>query len=497
MTAYITTPIYYVNDVPHIGHAYSNLIADILTRYYLLKGEDAFFATGTDEHGQKIEKSAKKQGINPKEYVDKINKYFEDLTKIMKLKNTDYIRTTESRHIKNVNLIWNKLYESGYIYKDSYKGWYAVRDEAFYTESDLIDGKAPTGADVEWIEEENYFFKLSAFQDRLIEHYEKHPNCIFPDSRKNEVLSFIKSGLKDLSISRSSFKWGISVPNDPEHVIYVWIDALTNYLTVAQYAEDSRGKFNEMWNKSKVIHIIGKDILMFHAVYWPAILMACDIKIMDNLLVTGWWTNEGQKISKSLGNVIDPFEIIDNFGLDCFRYFLAREITVGKDGDFSISNLKNRFNSELANNIGNLVQRTTSMIYSKTLNRSVRKNLDNNLLLGEFYKIKGSLENIEQFNFNKTLDDILNLSSKANAYIEDNAPWKLTNDQEKLEKVLYTAMEMIRCIIIAMQIFIPETANSILNFMDIEQRNFDALKINNAKDIYEIKNKPDAFFMRK
>ncbi|MDP1975217.1 MAG: class I tRNA ligase family protein, partial [Alphaproteobacteria bacterium] len=312
---YVTSPLYYVNDNPHIGHAYTNLACDVWARFMRLDGHDVFFLTGTDEHGQKVEKSAELAGLTPKDFVNEKSQSFRDLFKAFDFSNNDFIRTTEPRHQKAVHHIWNLLLERDQIYLSSYAGWYAIRDEAFYNESELIDGKAPTGAPVEWVEEPCYFFRLSAWQDRLLEFYEKHPDFMHPRSRGNEVLSFVRGGLKDLAVSRTTFKWGIPVPNDPTHVMYVWFDALTNYITALGYP-------NENWQQdfwANAHHVMGKDILRFHAVYWPAFLMAADLMPPKQIVAHGWWTNEGEKISKSLGNVINPFDLIEKYGLDQTR----------------------------------------------------------------------------------------------------------------------------------------------------------------------------------
>ncbi|MEK9848844.1 MAG: methionine--tRNA ligase, partial [Rhodospirillaceae bacterium] len=362
---YITTPIYYVNDLPHIGHAYTTLACDVTARFKRLDGYDVFFLTGTDEHGQKVEKSAALAGVEPQAFTDRVSQNFLDLTKAMNFSQSQFIRTTETRHKEACQEIWRRLQDNGHIYLGKYSGWYAVRDEAFYDESELKtaeDGKktAPSGAEVEWVEEPSYFFDLSKWQDKLLDFYEKNPDFIAPQSRRNEVISFVSGGLKDLSISRTSFKWGVPVPNDPEHIMYVWLDALTNYLTATGFP----GPYNEgcadFWPAD--LHMVGKDILRFHAVYWPAFLMGAGIELPKRIFAHGWWTNEGQKISKSLGNIIDPYEISEKYGLDQVRFFLLREVPFGNDGDFSQNSMINRINSELANDLGNLLQRSLSMV---------------------------------------------------------------------------------------------------------------------------------------
>ena len=359
---YLTTPIYYVNDKPHIGHAYTTLACDVLARFKRLDGFDVMFLTGTDEHGQKVQKSAEDNGIDPKAFTDEVSQNFRDLTAALNFTNDDFIRTTEPRHYAACQQLWQKLIDNGAIYLGSYAGWYAVRDEAFYAESEIVDGKAPSGAPVEWVEEPSYFFRLSAFEEKLLAHYDANPDFVAPKSRFNEVRSFVSGGLNDLSVSRASFSWGVPVPGDDAHVMYVWLDALTNYMTAAGYAQpDGEASYARRWPAD--LHMVGKDILRFHAVYWPAFLMAADLPLPKRVFAHGWWTNEGQKISKSLGNVIDPLQIADTYGLDQMRYFLLREVPFGNDGDFSHQAIVHRMNGDLANDLGNLSQRVLSMIF--------------------------------------------------------------------------------------------------------------------------------------
>ena len=363
-TYYITTPIYYVNDNPHIGHAYTTLACDVLARFMRLDGHDVMFLTGTDEHGQKVEKAAEAAGVDPQSFCDRVSENFRILAETMNFSIDDFIRTTEPRHERSVQALWTKLVDAGQIYLDAYEGWYAVRDEAFYAEDELTTGPdgqklAPSGAPVEWVKEPSYFFRLSAWQDGLLELYESRPDFIMPESRRNEVMSFVKSGLRDLSVSRTSFKWGVPVPGDPEHIMYVWIDALTNYITAAGYPDEDGESFKRWW---PAIHMMGKDILRFHAVYWPAFLMAAGIEVPRRIFAHGWWTREGQKISKSLGNVIVPSDIVAQYGLDQVRYALLREVNFGNDGDFSHRGVVQRTNHDLANEYGNLAQRVLSMI---------------------------------------------------------------------------------------------------------------------------------------
>jgi methionyl-tRNA synthetase len=343
-TYYITTPIYYVNDKPHLGHAYTSVACDAIARYMRLDGMEVKFLTGTDEHGQKVEKSAAAAGVPPQAFVDEVSEHFREMAHTLNLTNDDFIRTTEPRHKEAAQALWKKLEAAGDIYLGGYAGWYATRDEAFYQESELVNGKAPTGADVEWVEEPSYFFRLSKYQQPLLDFYAANPDFILPESRRNEVLSFVKGGLKDLSISRTTFNWGIPVPGDEKHIMYVWLDALTNYWTAAD------GK----WPAD--LHMVGKDILRFHAVYWPAFLMSAKLALPKRVFAHGWWTIEGEKMSKSLGNVVAPAHLVEKYGLDQTRYFLLREVPFGSDGNFSRQSMFERINADLANNIGNLAQ---------------------------------------------------------------------------------------------------------------------------------------------
>jgi methionyl-tRNA synthetase len=468
---FITTPIYYVNDVPHIGHAYTSLACDVMARFMRLEGREVFFLTGTDEHGQKVEKSAEAAGVAPKSFTDRVSARFRELTEAMGFSNNDFIRTTEARHIHAVQAFWNKLVEKEEIYLGSYAGWYSVRDEAYYAESELIEGKAPTGAPVEWVEEPSYFFRLSAWQDRLLAFYEANPDCILPESRRNEVISFVKSGLKDLSVSRTSFAWGIPVPNDPKHVVYVWLDALVNYATAAGYASDE-ARFASLWPAD--IHMVGKDILRFHAVYWPAFLMAADLPPPARVVAHGWWTNEGQKISKSLGNVIDPLELIESYGLDAVRYYLMREVPFGNDGNFTRSTMIHRINSELSNNVGNLAQRTLSMI-QKNLEGVVPQPeafmAEDEALFAACDQMIAELRRaMDRQQFHAGLEAIMGLGSKANLYIDQMEPWKLKKtDPDRMATVLYTLTEAIRHLALALLPYIPGSASRMLDQLAIPE----------------------------
>ena len=468
---YITTPIYYVNDVPHIGHAYTTLACDVIARFKRLDGFNVFFLTGTDEHGQKVELAAKNKGVAPKEFVDEVSQNFRSLLKCMNFSNDDFIRTTEKRHLDSCEKIWKKLLENGSIYLDKYSGWYSVRDEAFYSETEIVDGTAPSGAPVEWVEEPSYFFNLSKWEDKLLKFYEENNNFILPNSRRNEVISFVKGGLKDLSVSRTSFSWGVKVPNNDDHIMYVWLDALTNYLSACNYSSSENDALSKFWPAD--IHMVGKDIIRFHAVYWPAFLMAADLPLPKKIFAHGWWTNEGNKISKSLGNVIDPFELVEKYGVDQIRYFLMREVPFGNDGDFSNSQLINRINSDLANGYGNLFQRVTSMIF-KNCNEviPIKPNDFQDEDLKLINSIRNSLQNyrslMDEQKFDQFLKNIWLVISDANKYVDNQAPWSLKkNDFQRMEVVLYTLIETIRQISIMLQPFIPNTSKSILDHIQI------------------------------
>ena len=478
---YITTPIYYVNDIPHIGHAYTNVASDVIARFMRLNGKEVKFLTGTDEHGQKVEKSSNKAGIDPQTFTDKVSVAFKELTPLLNLSNDDFIRTTENRHKKAAQAIWNKLEKNGFIYLDKYSGWYSIRDEAFYAESELTeDGNAPTGAPVEWVEEPSYFFALSKFEDKLLKFYEDNPSFVRPVGRLNEVVSFVKSGLRDLSISRTSFKWGISVPSSDNHIMYVWLDALTNYISALGYPDLSSEEFKKFWPAN--LHVIGKDILRFHAIYWPAFLMAAELPLPSRIFAHGWWTNDGQKMSKSIGNVISPKDLIEECGRDSVRYFLMREMTFGNDGNYSKKALFARVNAELANNIGNLAQRTLSFI-QKNLDGIVPDIQDFDCeLLQSGRNLRSEFSSLmEEQNINQVLDLIINFASNANIYIDQKAPWMLKKkDVEEMKKVLYVLLEAIRYIAIYMQPFTPEAASKLLDFLCVSKdtRNFDDININ-------------------
>jgi methionyl-tRNA synthetase len=484
-TFYVTTPIYYVNDVPHIGHAYTTLACDVLARFKRLDGFDVRFLTGTDEHGQKVEKSARDAGQEPKPFTDKVSENFRALCRRMNFSNDDFIRTTEARHQRACQALWQKLKEGGHIYLGAYKGWYAVRDEAFYDESELTagpDGKklAPSGAPVEWVEEPSYFFRLSAWQKPLLEHYAANPGFILPLSRRNEVVSFVKAGLQDLSVSRTSFRWGVPVPDDPAHIMYVWLDALTNYITAVGYPDFEEGGLGRYWPAD--LHMVGKDILRFHAVYWPAFLMAAGVKPPKRVFAHGWWTNEGQKISKSVGNVIDPFHLVETFGLDQVRYFLLREVPFGNDGDFSRKAMINRANGELANDYGNLAQRVLSMIAKNCAGRvpepGARTAEDKALVEageGLLVKLRAAVDTQA---FHEAIEHLWVVIRAANAYVDRQAPWKLAKeDPARMGTVLYLLAETVRKLAILTQPLMPESSGKLLDQLAVpaDARMFEAL----------------------
>jgi len=503
---YVTTPIYYVNDKPHIGHAYTTLACDVLARFKRLDGFDVMFLTGTDEHGQKVEKAAQDKAVTPQAFTDSVSQNFRDLTARMNYSNDDFIRTTEARHKAACQTLWSMLLDRGHIKLGSYAGWYAVRDEAFYTETEIVDGKAPTGAPVEWVEEPSYFFNLSEWQQPLLEFYESNPDFVGPASRFNEVKSFVKGGLRNLSVSRASFSWGVPVPNDDAHVMYVWLDALTNYITATGWPTDGTygdpDRHTKFWPAD--LHMVGKDILRFHAVYWPAFLMAAGLPLPKRVFAHGWWTNEGEKISKSLGNVIDPNELATEFGLDQTRYFLMREVPFGNDGDFSRRAMIHRMNGDLANDLGNLSQRVLSMIFKNCDGvmpglPATPQDPDKILLAATDSLIDEVRSQIDRQAFHDALRAIWQVVSDANRYVDAMAPWGLKKtDPARMGEVLAVLAETIRQVAILVQPVMPDSASQILDQLGIapEARDFTVIGGKERLQGGTIISKPEPVFPR-
>ena len=473
---YITTPIYYPSAKPHMGHAYSSIIADFFARFKKIDGFQVHFLTGTDEHGLKIQRSAEKENIDPKQFCDQISETFRSLSKTLNLTNTDFIRTTEDRHKKTVQYLWNELLKNDDIYLSKYSGWYSVSDEAFYAEDEIeeIDGNKrsiSSKSSVEWIEEESYFFRLSKWEKPLLEYYENHPDFISPTSRKNEVVSFVKGGLKDLSVSRKSFSWGIKVPNDKDHVIYVWLDALTNYISALNYPDKNDKLFKDFWPAS--IHLIGKDILRFHAVYWPAFLLAAKIELPLKVYGHGWILSGDEKMSKSKGNILDPIEIIKEYGLDPLRYYLIKEVSFGNDGNISQERLEDCINSDLANNFGNLCQRVTAFAI-KNCDSLVPKNIEfqnDDLIILNKYKdnLTNIRKKIDNQDINFYIEYIVNSLFEANKYFNDQEPWKKKDDTIRLNTIVYTTLEIVRKISFLLFPIIPQSSLKALKIFDLSE----------------------------
>ena len=461
-----------------MGHAYSSIIADIFARFKRLEGYEVLFLTGTDEHGQKIQKEADKNQKDPKNFCDEISETFRSLTKTLNLSNDDFIRTTEPRHFKSVNEIWNRLTKSGDIYLDKYSGWYSVSDEAYYDKDEIEEknGKKiskTSGSLVEWVEEESYFFKLSAFQKKLLEHYKKNEDFILPKSRKNEVVKFVEKGLKDLSISRTSFSWGIPVPENKNHVIYVWLDALTNYLSALNFPDIADNKYKSFWPAD--VHIIGKDILRFHAIYWPAFLLAAKLPLPKRVFGHGWILSDDKKMSKSLGNILDPIEVIKDYGIDQLRYYLIKEVSLGNDGSISMKNLKNCINNDLANNYGNLCQRVFSFLKKNCDNKIPKitrlNENDKKMIKNIKTKVPVLIDLINKQNLNEYIKMVVNFSFEANKYFNDSEPWLFKKkDPERMNMVLYTIVEQIKNISILLNPIIPMSTKKVLNTINIPDK---------------------------
>ncbi|MHC2297600.1 methionyl-tRNA synthetase [Rhizobium mongolense USDA 1844] len=482
---YITTAISYPNGKPHIGHAYELIATDAMARFQRLDGRDVFFLTGTDEHGQKMQQTARAEGITAQELAERNSGEFQAMAQLLNASNDDFIRTTEPRHHEASSDIWKLMAENGDIYKDSYAGWYSVRDEAYYQENETelrADGVryGPQGTPVEWVEEESYFFRLSEYQDKLLKHYEDNPDFIGPAERRNEVVSFVKSGLKDLSISRTTFDWGIKVPNDPSHVMYVWVDALTNYITATGYLQDPNGPRAKYWPAD--IHVIGKDIIRFHAVYWPAFLMSARLPLPKRVFAHGFLLNKGEKMSKSLGNVVDPVNLVNHFGLDQVRYFFLREVSFGQDGSYSEEAIGTRINSDLANGIGNLASRSLSMIVKncdgKIPECGPLTDEDKAMLAQADALLASTREDMDKQMIHRALASIIAVVSETDRYFASQEPWALKKtDPARMGTVLYVTAEVVRQIAILLQPFMPESAGKLLDLVaaPADKRGFAAL----------------------
>ena len=471
---YLTTAIAYPNGEPHIGHAYEMIATDAIARWRRLEGRDVFFLTGTDEHGLKMVQTAEREGLSTKALADRNSARFRELAKTLNISNDDFIRTTEERHFKSAQEIWRRMERAGDIYQSTYTGWSSVRDEAYFDESELTEtpsGKklAPSGAEVSWVEEPSYFFRLSAFADRLLKLYDEQPDFIAPKERRNEVISFVKGGLDDISISRTTFDWGIPVPDAPGHVMYVWIDALTNYITGVGFPDDTGAQFQKFWPAD--LHVIGKDIIRFHTVYWPAFLMSAGLAVQKRVFAHGFLTSEGKKMSKSVGNVVDPFVTVEEFGADPVRFYCLREISWGQDGDWGREKFINRNNSELANNFGNLAQRSLSMIaknFGGQMPPRQSGSGEDNKIIAETIAAISRMENAmvtEQLH--EATAELIAALSAANLYFAEQAPWGQKSDMARMGAILATTADVIRRAAIAAQPFVPEAASRFLDMLAV------------------------------
>ena len=500
---YITTPIYYPSANFHIGHCYTTIIADAISRYKRLSGYDVFFLTGTDEHGQKIQKKAEEAGVTPQEYVDEIVENAKDLWKSLGITYDKFIRTTDKEHVEIVQKIFKKLYDQGDIYKGEYKGLYCTPCESFWTETQLVDGKCPDcGRDVSMVSEEAYFFKLSKYQDRLVEHIENNPHFIQPESRKNEMINnFIKPGLEDLCVSRTSFDWGIPVSFDDKHVVYVWLDALSNYITALGYLTEDESLFKKYWPAD--IHIVGKEIVRFHTIIWPIMLMALGLELPTQVFGHGWLIINGGKISKSLGNYKDPRDYISEYGVDAVRYFALREVPFGNDGNFSEEALISRINSDLANVLGNLVNRTIGMSkkYFDSLveNSNVNDEIDNDLI-NQVLSLKENVDkSMSKLEISSALENIFDVYRRCNKYIDETMPWILAKDetkQDRLATVLYNLIESIRYATVLLQAYLPETAERIFEQINTKYTTYDTLDKFGYYESGTKVNSPEVLFKR-
>ena len=504
---YITTPIYYVNDVPHLGHAYTTIACDAIARFHRLDGKRVMFLTGTDEHGQKVEKSALAAGEEPRAFADRVSLRFRELAAALGCSNDDFIRTTEPRHARATRAIWKALADSGNIYLGTYSGWYSMRDEAYFAESELKIGKngekqAPSGAPVEYVEEPSWFFRLSAWGERLLAWYDARPDAVLPASRRNEVLSFVRGGLQDLSISRTGFRWGVPVPGDDDHIVYVWLDALTNYMTAVGYPDTDSESFAAFWPAD--LHVVGKDILRFHAVYWPAFLMAAGFEPPRRVFAHGWWTVEGRKMSKTEGNVVDPFDLVREYGLDLLRYFVLREVPFGNDADFSRRAILRRNNRDLANDFGNLAQRVLTMVARNCGGRAPEPGAptadDEAMIAAARDGLPGKVRaRMERQAPSEALEDIWTVVRAANTWVDRQAPWALRKtDPARMAAVLYTLCETLRCLAILAQPFMPGAAARLLDQLGAPQdaRDFSCLAPGAALKPGTLLPPPQAIFPR-
>ena len=502
---YITTPIYYPSAKPHMGHAYSSIVADFFARFKKIDGFQVHFLTGTDEHGLKIQRAAEKEGMDTLKFCDTISQTFKDLSKTLNLTNTDFIRTTEKRHLESVQYLWNELEKNDEIYLSKYSGWYSVSDEAFYNEDEIEENNGKkiaisSKSSVEWVDEESYFFRLSKWEKPLLNFYEENPKFISPESRKNEVISFVKSGLKDLSVSRKSFSWGIKVPSNKDHVIYVWLDALTNYLSALNYPNKNDQLLNNFWPAS--LHIIGKDILRFHAIYWPAFLLAAKIKPPLKVYGHGWILSGDEKMSKSKGNILDPIDIIKNYGIDALRYYLIKEVSFGNDGNISRERLEDCINSDLANNFGNLCQRVVAFSLKNCEGKIPNKiefQSDDLKILDKFKNNLNTIrEKIDNQDINFYIDFIVNSLFEANKYFNDQEPWKKKDNLIRLNTIVYTTLEIVRKISYLLYPIIPESSVKALKIFDIKEKDIDFSSIENNEFLIKDKkiNKIDILFKK-